>query len=218
MSEDGTGTNLLKEEGGFTLAEMLVTMTMVITVLFALYSIFDMSLRVFNHSNDKVEAVETARVALERMEREIRMAYPRDKAASNEALFNVSGNSFGADSVSGFRTDGTRVTFGNDLSSNRKIEVYDEVILYWVNNGKLMRFFKSNPSVVLADLGPTGSVSFQYFKNDGSDAGSAPDPISLPLTAVSELTVDVVRITLKVDVDDRIQDLSTDVALRNRNL
>lgn len=219
MSNNSAGTRLLNEEGGFTLAEMLVTMAMMITVLFALYSIFDMTLRVFSFSNDKVEAVENSRVALERMEREIRMAYPRERAAGNEALFTVSGttNTFGADSAIGFRTDGTAITFGNDLNSDRTVQVYDEVILYWVDNGKLMRFFKSNPSTVLTDLGSNGSVSFQYFKDDSLDADSQPDPVSLPLTTASELTVDVVRITLKVDVDDRIQELSTDVALRNRN-
>lgn len=217
MSSDQAGTRLLRGEGGFTLSEMMVVTMMMITVLFALYSIFDMTMRVFSFSNDKVEAVENSRIALERMEREIRMAYPKERAASNEALFNVGGNSFGADSAIGFRTDGTRITFGNDLNSDRKVQVYDEVILYWVDSGKLMRFFKSNPSIVLTDLGSSGSVSFQYFKDDGLDTGSEPDPVSLPLTAASELTVDVVRITLKVDVDDRIQELSTDVALRNRN-
>ena len=47
----------LREEGGFTLPELMVTMVMMLTVLFALYSIFDMSLRVFSFGSDKVEAV-----------------------------------------------------------------------------------------------------------------------------------------------------------------
>lgn len=67
---------LLKDERGFSLPELLVTMLMMLTVMFALYSIFDMSLRVFSFGNDKVEAVENARLGLERMEREIRAAYP----------------------------------------------------------------------------------------------------------------------------------------------
>ena len=46
-----------KEESGFTLPEVLVAMVMMLTVMFALYSIFDMSLRVFSFGNDKVEAV-----------------------------------------------------------------------------------------------------------------------------------------------------------------
>ncbi len=53
---------LLSEEGGFTLPELMVTMVMMLTVLFALYSIFDMSIRVFSFGNHKVEAVENARL------------------------------------------------------------------------------------------------------------------------------------------------------------
>ena len=51
----------LKEERGFTLTEILVTIIIMIVVFFALYSIFDMSLRVFSFGNNKVEAVESAR-------------------------------------------------------------------------------------------------------------------------------------------------------------
>lgn len=73
---------LLREEDGFTLPELLVTMLMMVIVLFALYSIFDMSIRVFSFGNDKVEAVQTARQGLEKMEREIRAAYPVNGANS----------------------------------------------------------------------------------------------------------------------------------------
>jgi prepilin-type N-terminal cleavage/methylation domain-containing protein len=67
---------LLREESGFTLVEVLVTMTIMIVVLSALYGIFDMGLRTFSFGNNKVEAVENARLGLEKMEREIRAAYP----------------------------------------------------------------------------------------------------------------------------------------------
>ena len=67
-----------RDESGFTLPELLVTMTMMLTVLFALYSIFDTSVRIFRHGKDELKAVEDARLGLERMEREIRAAYPRD--------------------------------------------------------------------------------------------------------------------------------------------
>lgn len=67
---------LLKEQDGFTLPEMLVTMVIMIVVFFALHNIFSMSIRVFSFGNDKVEAVENARLGLEKMEREIRGVYP----------------------------------------------------------------------------------------------------------------------------------------------
>jgi Tfp pilus assembly protein PilW len=58
-----------------------------IVVLFALYNVFDMSIRVFSFGNDKLEAVENARLGLEKMERELRDAYPYNKAGGNATLF-----------------------------------------------------------------------------------------------------------------------------------
>ena len=106
-------SRVVQDEGGFTLPELLVTMTMMIVVLFALYSIFDMSIRVFSFGNDKTEAVENAWLGIEKMEREIRAAYPHDKTdadLSNDYLFPVGG--FTSNSI----------TFGNDLDGNWKIE------------------------------------------------------------------------------------------------
>jgi type II secretory pathway component PulJ len=104
-------------EGGFTLPEVLVTVTLMIVVLFALYSIFDMSLRVFGFGNDKVEAVENARLGLEKMEREIRAAYPYDKPAGRDHLLWSPGYP-----ATGAIPPSDRISFGNDLDGNRKIE------------------------------------------------------------------------------------------------
>lgn len=52
----------VRGQGGFTLPEMMVTITMMVVVLFALLSIFDASIRVFSLGNDKVEAIENARL------------------------------------------------------------------------------------------------------------------------------------------------------------
>ena len=65
-------------ESGFTLTEVLVAMTMMLTVLFALYAIFDTSVRIFRYGSDELEAAANARVGLQRMEREIRASYPHD--------------------------------------------------------------------------------------------------------------------------------------------
>ena len=78
VSPAGTGRCFPSEESGFTLSEVLVAMTMMVTVLFALYAIFDASVRIFRYGNDELEALESARLGLERMEREIRAAYPHD--------------------------------------------------------------------------------------------------------------------------------------------
>ena len=69
---------LWKEETGFTLVEVLVSAMMMFGVLFALYAIFDVSVRAFGYGGDRLDAVGNARLALGRMEREIRAAYPYD--------------------------------------------------------------------------------------------------------------------------------------------
>jgi prepilin-type N-terminal cleavage/methylation domain-containing protein len=107
----------LREEGGFTLPEVLVAMTLMVVVFFALYAIFDMSIRVFSFGNDKVEAVENARLGLEKMEREIRAAYPYDKPAGRDYLLWSPGYP-----ATGEIPPSDRISIGNDLDGNRKIE------------------------------------------------------------------------------------------------
>lgn len=122
---------MLREEGGFTLTEVLVAMMMMTLVMFALYSIFDMSIRVFSFGNDKVEAVENARIGLSKMEREIRAAYPEDKANDVETLFFTP-------------TSTNEITFGLDLDGDRKVQL-SEQITYDLSGTTLMR--DSQPAI-----------------------------------------------------------------------
>jgi Tfp pilus assembly protein PilW len=188
-------SGMLRDESGFTLTEVLVTMMMMILVMFALYSIFDMSLRVFSFGNNKTEATENARLGLERMEREIRAAYPQDKTAGNTTLFP----SFGPN-------PSTEITFGNDLNGNRKVDS-DEVITY--RRG-------ADPTTLIREKGgssqPTvefvNGLTFEYLDRYGA-------------AAASEDKIFMVRIELRIKVDRGLggpttQTLTTDVALRNR--
>ena len=102
----------LKEERGFTLTEMMVTIMIMMVVFFALYSVFDMSVRIFMFGSNKVEAVESARLGLERMEREIRAAYP---VASNSHLF-FSANGSATNPPQAMPSQ-TQITFGNELGA-----------------------------------------------------------------------------------------------------
>lgn len=212
-------SEILTDESGFTLTELMVTMMMMILVLFALYSIFDMSIRVFGFGNDKVEAVENARLGLEKMEREIRAAYPQDKIADpNTPLLT----SWTAKSI----------TFGNDLNGNRKIECPSlappacEVITYDVYKpsnratyalGRANSAAGTRQSVVefvdYASATNTG-LKLTYLKNDGTTEVT-------PGTG-TEKDISMIRVELKIAVDRSIGDgpvtqvLGTDVALRNR--
>jgi prepilin-type N-terminal cleavage/methylation domain-containing protein len=209
---------MLRGEGGFTLPEVLVATTMIVVVLFALYSIFDMSIRVFSFGNDKVEAVENARLGLEKMEREIRGAYPYDKPAGQSHLLWNPGYP-----ATGTIPPSNRISFGNDLDGNRKIECPPppapssacETITYDVYQpsgsttdalGRTNSHGGVRQPVAghLEDVDGDGeALTFEYLDGFGNPAAS-------------EAEVALVRIELEIGVNGRTQTLATVVALRNR--
>jgi hypothetical protein len=207
---------LLKSETGFTLAELLVTILLMTASMFALYAVFDMSLRVFKVGNDKVETVQNARVGLEWMRREIRAAYPVDKAGGDGRVLLAQSNS-------------ELIVFGNDLNGDRRVECPDpavvpgsrcELIGYGLYRpagnstdalGRYSRyrsFFteaglaRSRPAYPDAVAESIGSLTFEYLSENGAPV----DPASARM----------VRITLEVVADEGSQRLTTTVALRNR--
>jgi prepilin-type N-terminal cleavage/methylation domain-containing protein len=208
----------LLEEKGFTLPEVLVTTMIMIVVLFALYSIFDMSLRTFAFGNDKVEAVENARLGLEKMEREVRGAYPYNKGASPPDAHLFDPGTWTA----------TQIKFGNELDGNRTIECPNpagecEIISYRVYQpagSSTYALGRANsaagtlrPVVEHVDYaGPTDTgLRFRYFQADGTTE---------VFPGGNESVIGMVRIELRIRVDNQFQDgsqtLTTDVALRNR--
>lgn len=186
----GGVNRLLREESGFTLSEMLVTILVMIVVFFALHSIFDMSIRVFSFGNDKVEAVENARLGLERMEREIRAAYPYDKVAGDTTLFS----SFTSNSV----------TFGNELPpEDRKIDLANEQITYSLSGSTLQRNGQAAIEYVKAN-----GLTFQYLDKSGATTSDE--------TQISRVRI---KLDIEIDrgsLGKRTQTLTTDVDLRNR--
>lgn len=203
---------ILREEGGFTLVEMMVTMMIMITVMFALYSIFDMSLRVYGVGNDKIEATENARVGLDKIARELRAAYPASKAGGKPQLFWAPGSC-----LTGVMPTESQVTFGNDSNGNRMIcnattGLMDagEEITYSVSGSTLQR--NGKPAVeFLQDLDGDGkALTFKYMDSKGNTVTS------------NEAAIARVHVKLEVAVDRGIheepvtQTLETDVALRNR--
>jgi Tfp pilus assembly protein PilW len=108
----GLKARIIKDERGFTLTEVLVTVIIMMFVLLALAGLFDMSLKVFSFGNNKVEAVESARIGMEKMEREIRAAYPVD--AGNGAMylfFNANGSTSNPPQA---MPTVNQITFGNE--------------------------------------------------------------------------------------------------------
>ena len=183
----------VKDESGFTLPELLVTMLMMLTVFFALHSIFDMGIRVFSFGNDKTEATENARLGLERMERELRGAYPYDKASGNNTII-ASGTA-------------SQITFGNDLNGNRVVDP-NEVITYKRGVGDPTVLRRENNGQTQPLAGFVRGLTFEYVDPAGN--------------TVAASGANRVRVSLSVEVDRGAnqpvtQTLTTDVTLENRS-
>jgi prepilin-type N-terminal cleavage/methylation domain-containing protein len=208
---------VVREEAGFTLTEVLVTMMIMLIVLFALYSIFDMSLRVYTFGNDKVEATEQARLGMEKMEREIRAAYPVDRINDEQHVFFPSDSAVPATSVPTLPAEQS-ITFGNDLPApdgtppNRMIDP-EEAITYELGNDEdgitCCAVYRKQGSggtfEPLVESVVADGLTFEYLRNNMA-----------PATAADGTDIGVVRITLEVSVDGVEQTLTTDVDLRNR--
>lgn len=195
---------LLREEG-FTLPEVLVAMAMMSAVLFALYAMFDASVRVFGAGRDRAEAAQTARLGLARMEREIRAAYPQDKANGDKTL------------LADFTEE--RLTFGNDLNGNRRIlnpatgapEAREGISYTLDENGDPLRNGDRLVGSAQDVNGDDRALTFEYLDANGD-----------PVVSASERDIALVRIELEVSVGKTAggepagQTLTTVVALRNR--
>lgn len=192
-------------QGGFTLPEMMITITIMIVVLFSLFSIFDTSIRVFSLGNDKVEAVENARLGLDRMAREMRAAYPYDKINGQPHLFWSSGAP-----TAGAMPSSAGATFGNDVNGNRKIDA-GEQITYALDGGTPATLLRNGEGVIgrVRDVDGGQALTFAYLNASGG-------------AATSEADIAMVRIKLEIAVGGTgasgpvEQVLQTEVDLRNR--
>ena len=215
----------IQEEDGFTLPEMMVTIMVMMVVFFSLYNIFDMSIRVFTYGNDKVEAVENARLGLAKMEREIRAAYPVKGPSGVPRYRFFSAN--GATSVPpATMPTASQITFGNELgvpgdkSIRCPVSGTCEYITYKLTDDTsgaactaapctLRRVNTANSSDTgdpVVEFVQPGGLTFAYLKSDGT-------------TAAAQSEIERVRITLEIRVDrghqDGTQNLSTEVKLRS---
>src|SRR5829696_6042535 len=177
---------------------MLVTIVIMMVVFFALYSVFDMSVRVFTVGSNKVEAIESARLGLERMEREIRAAYPVDASDPDPYLFFSANGSPSNPPAMGSPADlpwPTQITFGNELGAegqgDGKIDCPDdencEYITYKLTDNDeasnvdctvspcdLRRVNRDDSTAVGAPVVENaivpGGLDFTYFESDGTAA------------------------------------------------
>ena len=199
----------LKEERGFTLSEMMVTTVIWIVVLFALYSVFDMSVRISGVGNNKVEAMESARVGLEKMEREIRQAYLYNSGVPTASvrkphLFWNSGTP-----TTPAVPAATSVTFGNDLDGDRQIEtdVATEQITYAVNGTTLQR--NGQPAVESVQ-----NATFVYLDANRNQVTTC--TVNPPEGCIAMVRIVLVVVEDPGTKNEATQRLTTEIDLRNR--
>jgi type II secretory pathway component PulJ len=224
-----TRERFLKDETGFTLSEVLVTTIIMSFVLLALASLFDASLKVYSFGNNKLEAVESARVAMDKMEREMRQAYYYDLTSNPQKTYLLLNPADPTTALTVPPTDVTQVTFGNDLpgapgAGNSKIECGSpcEYITYKLTDDAsntacgaapctLRRVNTASPAdwgePVVENVALNG-LSFTLLRSDGT-------------VPACENQVGMVLVKLTVSVDRGIsnpgtQELTTVVDLRNR--
>ena len=197
-----------KGEAGFTLIEVLVATTMMFAVLFALYAVFDVSVRAFGYGGDRVEAVGNARLAMDRMGREIRAAYPYDQTTDPPRRYLFLDP---LDPSEPAVPTATRIAFGNETTGDRKIGT-SEVIGYYLSGHDLKRS-KGGSVQTLLDSVATDGLRFTPCR------GAEDCPPAVAVTDEAEIRL--LRIELAVEVERRGEDtarqkLATDVYLRNR--
>jgi type II secretory pathway component PulJ len=202
------GSRLWKEEEGFTLVEVLVASTMMFAVLFALYAIFDVSVRAFGYGGDRLEAVGNARLAMGMMEREIRAAHPYDLTSDPPKRFLFLNP---ANPTQPAVPTPTRIVFGDEAGGDGRIGA-SEVIGYYLSGHELKRS-KGGSGQTIIDSVSTDGLRFTYCRS----ADECPPALAI----TDEAEIRVVRIELTVDVGRRDEDptrqtLTTDVYLRNR--
>jgi prepilin-type N-terminal cleavage/methylation domain-containing protein len=216
----------LKDQSGFTLTEVMVTMMIMLVVLFSLYNIFDMSIKVFTFGNDKIEAVENARVGLEKMEREIRAAYtvkgPGSTDADRYRFFAADGTKTNVPPSlppTPAMPTATQITFGNELgTANGAIQCGSpcEYITYKLTANNSGSACTGAPCALrrvnTANASNTGQPVVEYVAVDGLQfkyytASGA--------TATEQENISRVEISLQIIKDGRIQNVVTEVNLRN---
>ena len=213
---------MAKDERGFTLTEVLVTIIIMVIVLSSLYSIFDMTLKVFSTGNNEVEAAESARIGMQKMEREIRQAYKYNSSSSppqTHLFFNTATPTTPLTVPPTTRSD---LTFGNETGSPGDGQITcsspSECITYSLTNAAgtgsctgatctLWRQNGSNSGPVAENVAP-GGLSFTFLTSSNG-------------TPTDESQVGIVLVKLDVIVDrgignDGVQQLTSVVDVRNR--
>ncbi len=191
-----------KTEAGFSLVELLVVMTILLTVLGVVASIFTASLRVRDRETQKTDALTSVQAALNLMSREI----------ANSG-YGVDGNGIVLNNSNSQKVHFRANIKNDDLETN---DVGEEIIYFYDPNidsvVRYDRFAVPDTSVVINRV---SNVTFSYYNYSGSS--SVPTTSNVPTANTSKI-----KMTLMVQMDDvpgqpdnQNVALTTEIVLRN---
>jgi type II secretory pathway pseudopilin PulG len=189
-------------EGGYTLVELAVTMTVLMIFLSFATPVMFSSIRQGMRTEDRIDLQSAGRVALRTMTRELRQA---------EVLYANPPSQ---------PTDKNSISFGVDLDNNGVLAPSTEQLSYYVENGVLLR----DPSV--GDAAPlaenVSAIEFTMFGSNPSldiDGDGVVEETELggPDWQSTELAnVTRMDISLALEQDEAQQTYTARVFLRNR--
>ncbi len=210
----------LSKHDGFTLIETMLAMVMLSIAMAAFYSVYRMQTHSLKGQENRLEAQQTARSALEFMVREIRNAgyNPTDADATNGVNCGVWGNAATPGVI-----EATANTFHFSYDANKDGTcsggvTFDENIKYSFSlaNREVTREADGGAPEELTD-GNATQLDFRYFTQNGTE-------LARPVTAAN--LPNIQRVTIAVTVESKnmndefggalAAEMKTNVDLRNR--
>jgi len=176
---------------GFTLLELIISMALGLTLLGTVYGVFTIQQKHFINQEQIVEMQQNARMAIDIISREIRMAgydpkitgyFTFQTTASEDRETNHSRIAFTYDA------NGDGIQYWNDT----------EQVAFRVDDGVLKRFSTGSvhwqPLVENIEL-----LEFSYALSDGTIVASPSDPTAAQVLTIVKVTITVTAKTTKPD-------------------
>jgi len=204
----------LKEHNGFTLIELVLAVGMLTITMAAFYSVFRMQTRSLKGQENRLEAQQTARAALDFMVREIRNARynPRDENDGDSCGAGAAGRPGIVEATDKI------IHFSYDWSGNGHCTEDNENIKFTIADDDITRQADGGAEEPLTDenADTDGSI-LAYFDQAGGQL------TSFPLNAADRDAIHRVQITIKIDSKhkaakfggDVTAEMTTNVVLRN---
>ena len=215
----------LRGQDGFTLVELMVAMSIFMLILVGIFQVFDPSRNAYQVSERKLDVQQNARVAMDRMARQIRMTgyFPENIATppanlsnsvqvATESALSVAGDLDGLGASSAY-------TFCRDSSGLRRVSgAIGAAGSYTCANGQLMAESVTALSFAYFDSAnnPVPNPPTGPFNLDAQGLGGAPTFVSVAQRSI------VRRIVISVTAQENVPGqgaqtytLTSDVRLRN---